>query len=326
MRPWTLVPSFLAATGVVAALALPAAPAVTTMSGDPPADLASLIAAERHFAARATETSIRDAFFEALDDNSIVFRPEPVNGKEFFRGRPSNPGPVLTWGPSYAEISNFGDLGWTTGPWEYRAAKDKNPSAWGHFATVWQYGLDHKWHVLIDFGHSHGKTAPEKLAFARVGGDKTEPHMMTLPEFAKNNRNLASADSGYSQALAHAGVGAALAQYGDADVRVYRDDKEPLIGAQAAGSALAHEWDHGAVAWGVGAGAIAKSGDLGFTYGTVDLPAGKKSDPTRRNIMRIWRRAPGEDWKLALDVTIPLPPGEAESRPAPPPAPEPKKR
>ena len=42
--------SFLAAAGVVAALALPAAPTVTTMSGDPPADLASLIAAERHFA------------------------------------------------------------------------------------------------------------------------------------------------------------------------------------------------------------------------------------------------------------------------------------
>ena len=57
----------------------------------------------------------------------------------------------------------------------------------------------------------------------------------------------------------------------------------------------------------------------------MDLPAGKKSDPTRRNIMRIWRRAPGEDWKLALDVTIPLPPGETETRPAPPPAPEPKK-
>ncbi len=324
MRPWTFLPSFLAAAGLAAALALPAAPAVVPMTGDPPDDLAGLIAAERHFAARALETSIRDAFFEAVDADGIVFRPGPVNAKEFFRGRPSNPGPLLSWGPSYAEVSNYGDLGWTTGPWEFRAAKDKDPSAWGHFATVWQYGIDHKWHVLIDYGNSHPKGAPEKLAFARVGGDKTAPRMMTLAEFAHGHRGLSSADSAYSQALVHTGVKAALTQFADADVRVYRDDKAPLIGAEAAGKALDHEWDHGAVAWGVGAGAIAKSGDLGFTYGTVDLPAGKKNDPTRRNVMRIWRRAPGEDWKLALDVTIPLPPGEAETRPAPPPVPEPK--
>ena len=79
---------------VALAAASPAFAAVSVMSGDPPADLASLISAERKFAARAAETSIRDAFFEAMDDQAIVFRPGPVNAKEFFRGRPSNPGPL----------------------------------------------------------------------------------------------------------------------------------------------------------------------------------------------------------------------------------------
>jgi ketosteroid isomerase-like protein len=294
------------------------------MSGDLPPDIASLVGAEQRFCARARETSIRDAFFEALDDNSIVFHPGPVNGKEFYRGRPSNPGPILHWGPSYAEISNFGDLGWTTGPWEFTGPKDKKPSAYGHFATVWQFGIDHKWHALIDFGHSCPQAPAEEMRFAREGGDKTAERLMSLAEFTRSNSSLMSADSAYSQDLAHAGVGTALGHWADPDVRLYREDKAPLVGAEAAGKALANEWEHGVVAWGMAPGAIAKSGDLGFTYGTADLPFGKKGEPTRRNIMRIWRRAPGEDWRLALDVTIGQPPAAAAMAPAPPSTPEPK--
>ncbi len=309
------------------ALAFPAVPAlstVTKMSGPLPEDLQGLVGAERRFCARAKETSIRDAFFEALDDNSIVFHPGPVNGKDFYRGRPSNPGPLLSWEPTYAEISSFGDLGWTTGPWQYTGAGEKKPSAFGNFATVWQYGTDHKWRVLIDFGHSCPQAAPESLTFARLGGDKAAPHLMSLTEFTGVNRLFFRADSAYSQALGHEGVAAALARFADPDVRVYRDGHAPYIGIAAAGKALEHEWDHGAVAWGMVPGAIAKSGDLGFTYGTVDLPAGKKGEPTRRNIFRVWRKAPGEEWRLALDVTIPAPLDPAMQSPAPPPTPEPK--
>jgi len=308
-------------------LVLPAVPAfatVTTLSGEPPDDLRPLLDAERHFCARAKETSIRDAFYEALDDNAIVFHGGPVNGKDYYKDRPSNPGPTLWWEPKYAEIANSGDLGWTTGPWVFTAAKDKKPSAYGHFATVWHLGLDHKWHVLIDFGNSHPATPAESLHFARVGGDKVEEHIMGLAEFTHRNSSFAHADSAYSQALAHDGMAAALSQWADPDVRVYRDEQAPYIGVKAASDALAHEWDHGAVAWGMMPGAISKSGDLAFSYGTVDLAAGKKGEPTRRNIMRIWRKAPGEDWRLALDVTIPVPPDAMSLRPGPPPTPEPK--
>jgi ketosteroid isomerase-like protein len=316
MRRWSLLVSLL----VLAAPAPAALCAVQKMTGDPPMDLVALISAERRFAARATETSIRDAFFEALDDNAILFHPGPVNGKEWYRGRPSNPGPLLRWEPTYAEISQFGDLGWTTGPWEYTGKDEKKPSAFGHFATVWQLGLDHKWHVLIDYGISHPKSAPESLAFARIGGDKVPEHVISLKELLSASTSLDAADRAYSQALVKAGVGAALAQSADADVRVYRDEAAPYLGPDAAGKALAHEWDRGATAWKMTPGAIAKSGDLAFTYGTVDLPAGKKDEPTRRNVMRFWRRAPGEGWKLALDVTLAVPP----DAPAPPPAPAPK--
>jgi len=318
MRRWSLLLSLLA----VAALAAPASSAVQTMSGDPPADIAPLIAAERHFCARAAETSIRDAFFEALAENSIVFHPGPMNGKDWFRGRPSNPGPLLHWEPTYAEVAQFGDLGWTTGPWEYTAKGDKKPSAFGHFATVWQLGIDRKWHVLIDFGHSHPQAAAESLHFARIGGAPMPDRFLTLREYTTGFNALTTADSAYSQALVTGGVGGALAQWADPDVRVYRDEHAPFLGAEAAGAALAHEWERGVAGWDMRPGTIARGGDLAFTYGTVNLPPGKKDDPTRRGIMRIWRRTPGESWKLALDVTVPIAPDAVA--PSPPPAPDPQ--
>jgi ketosteroid isomerase-like protein len=321
MRSSLLCSSLLVALVV----APPAFATVSVLSGDPPADLASLITAERNFAARAAETSIRDAFYEAMDDHAIVFRPGPVNAREFYHGRPSNPGPLLSWGPSYAEISAYGDLGWTFGPWTYKGPKDKEPTAFGHFATVWQYGIDRKWHVLIDHGNSHPRGPDEPLTFARVGGEKTPHEIVGLIDFVRGVHMISSADSAYSQALTHEGVKAALERCADPDVRVLRDELAPLVGAEAAGKALAHEWDHGAVAWGMTAGSIAKSGDLGFTYGTVDLPAGKMGEPTKRNIFRVWRKAPGEGWKLALDVTTPFPPDAAETAPPPPADPAPKK-
>src|SRR5690348_9805170 len=181
MRRWSLLVCLFALAGLAAGAA-PSLATVTKMTGDPPPDLATLISAERQFAARAAETSIRDAFFEAMDDNAIVFRPGPVNAKEFFRGRPSNPGPLLHWEPSYAEISQYGDLGWTTGPWEFTGKGEKKPSAYGHFATVWQLELDRKWHVLIDHGISHPQGPAEPLSFARLGGNKVMEHLITLKE------------------------------------------------------------------------------------------------------------------------------------------------
>src|SRR5688572_13940925 len=111
---------------LVFALALPAAAfaasTVTVQSGPPDEQVKQLVDAERAFAKTALETNIRDAFFENMADDAILFRPTPVNGKEFFRNRPANPGPVLAWYPSYAEISGTNDMGWTTGPWEFRSA------------------------------------------------------------------------------------------------------------------------------------------------------------------------------------------------------------
>ena len=300
----------LAACGPAAGAAI-----VTRYVGEPDdPDVSSLLKAERDFCRQAGTTSIRDAFFANFADEAIVFRPGPVNGKEFFRGRPSNPGPVLNWWPTWGEVSSAGDLGWTTGPWEYRAAKDKPVEAWGHFATVWQKRYDGKWMVLLDEGHSCEKPAAESLAWARgVGKTVALGEAGSLTALNGVHTQLITADTSYSSALAGKGLAAALAEFADEDVRVYREDRPAMIGAAEAGKELAHEWDRGATAWDTRVGAISKSFDLGFSYGTVDVPAKGKAKAESRKVFRVWRRAADGPWKLVLDVTNPMPP------PPPPP-------
>ena len=303
---------------LVFALALPvsslAASTVTVQTGPPDVQTQELVDAERAFAKKALDTNIRDAFFENMDMEAILFRPTPVNGKEFFRNRPANPGPVLAWYPSYAELSGTGDMGWTTGPWEFRAAKDKAPEAWGHFASVWRRDTKGKFHVLLDEGHSCPKPPQDSLTWARLPGMLKGGDLISLPELVATQNSLNAIDAGYSKLLVEQGVGAALARYADDDVRVLREEQPELRGIEQAGKTLAHEWDSGVAAWDLRVGALSKSNDLAFTYGIAKMGEKAKDSPDGRKVFRVWRRRPEGEWKLALDVTNPVPP--------PPPAPK----
>src|SRR5262245_3867562 len=88
---------------------------IAPLAAADPTSLDTLVAAERAFSAAAVEHGMQAAFLEYLADGAIVFRPGPVNGRQSWKAR--NPKGALVWGPSFAEISGAGDLGFTTGPW-----------------------------------------------------------------------------------------------------------------------------------------------------------------------------------------------------------------
>ena len=287
---------------------------VTVQTGPPDDQVSSLVAAEKAFAQKALDTNIRDAFFDAMDNDAVLFRPTPVNAKQFFAGRPANPGPVLTWYPSYAELSGSGDLGWTTGPWEFRSAKDKQPEAWGHFATIWRRQTNGKYKVMFDEGHSCAKPPQDTLTWARLSGTQKPGEFVELRALSESQSALLKADAAYSQALVAEGMAAALAKFADDDVRVLRDDRPQFQGIEAAGKALEGEWKSGVTQWDIRAGGMSQTIDLGYTYGVATMGKGAKDSPNGRKVFRVWRRKPGDDWKLALDVTNPVP--------APPPAPK----
>ena len=65
-------------------------------------------------------------------------------------------GPRLTWKPTKGEVLGHGDLGYTVGTWERRAAGAGGQTAVtrGNYLTVWRKQADGVWRVSFDTGSS----------------------------------------------------------------------------------------------------------------------------------------------------------------------------
>src|ERR1044071_4411891 len=86
--------------------------------------LQEMVKTEQAFSKMAEEKSTRDAFLAFIADDGLLFRPGAVNGKKWLLEHPAPPtenNPLLAWQPSFADMSASGDMGFTTGPWEFKA-------------------------------------------------------------------------------------------------------------------------------------------------------------------------------------------------------------
>src|SRR5260221_5795948 len=88
-------------------------------------DWASLVEAERAFAEASLSKGTRAAFLEFLAEDSILFRPGPVPGKQWIEEHPA-PTTLLTWAPTFVDVAQSGNLGYTTGPWEIHPSRPQN--------------------------------------------------------------------------------------------------------------------------------------------------------------------------------------------------------
>lgn len=272
--------SFLKAWPLLAiALAMPA---VAT-------DFDDMVAAEKAFAADASARNTRDAFVDALAEDSVMFSPGPTGGKRLWEGKVANKN-RLEWTPEVAEIASSGDLGYTSGPWRLTADGADRPAAFGHFFTIWKKQTDGKWKVLVDHGISHREVPfPEKV-LRRGGVGVGRP-----PTWPVGVAELRSVD---------------LAPIGELNSRMVSADflrlREGILpDSRAEGRAFpsdARRVDTGLV--------ISSAGDLAATWG------GAADGPSW---IRVWRRpsaedAPGKGWQLAAELAVPA---------APPATPEP---
>src|SRR5712672_3355675 len=122
-------------------------------------DLKAIVETERAFAHLSEEKGTREAFAEFIADDGILFRPTPVLGKKWMQEHPLPASPsrsVLSWQPIFADVSRGGDLGYTTGPWQFKKdIKDPKPTAFGNFMTVWKKQAEGSWKFVLDLGISN---------------------------------------------------------------------------------------------------------------------------------------------------------------------------
>jgi ketosteroid isomerase-like protein len=282
------------------------APAVLTQKKkktDRDASLRSLVEAERGFASMAVAQGIKASFIANLADDGILFRPGPVAGKKWMEERPARKG-LLTWRPAFADVALADDMGYTTGPWEFRPEKmEDKPVAYGHFVTVWKRQADGKWKVALDLGIGH----PEPPA-AMSNPEVISPANKNLkPKDAEAERAaLLKLESDISKSAAAQKVTDAVLSYLADEGRVYRDDAFPAVGREAARALL--ETKPGSVAWHPAKADVSRSGDLGYVYGTYEFKAADGKSSEAGNYLRIWKRQADGKWKVVLDLLSPIPP------------------
>ncbi len=260
---------------------------------------------EHRFAAAVAERGVRQGFLEFAASDGVLFRPKAVPAREFLEPLPDRPG-LLSWYPVVAAQAASGELGYTTGPWSFRAAPEAQPVGFGHYVTVWHRAADGRWGFAIDHGISHAEpsqTESALVAESQAAGADADSGAAQPGAAATVLDALRVRDGAYSTALA-TDVERALREFAHQTVRLYREEHFPATGVAAAASLLAELPRTGRGA-SVFADAAA-SADLGYTYGYLQDP----DEPGRDAYvyLRLWQRSTGGDWVVALDVTTPMPP------------------
>ena len=278
---------------------------------DVAAELQSLVRAERAFARDAAARGTRAAFLAAIADDGVLFRATgAVNGKKFYEESPGRPG-LLSWDPVYADVSRAGDLGYTTGPWEFRPkGPEDKPVAFGYFMTIWRKQPDGAWKFALDLGtgNPEPKTQPPALSFSRDFRQNNDRDKLDQDR-ARVERELLRMEGEFSKASG-ADAAAAFASYAADDVRLMREGYLPVTDKASAQRAVAARG--GALTWEPAKAEAARSGDLGYTYGTYELRGatkeGQPAQPERGNYVHVWKRKPDGRWRVVLDRLKPFPP------------------
>lgn len=262
-----------------------------------PGSLASLVAAERAFAAQAGREGMRAAFLHWFADSVVTFSPLPARGTRALEEGP--PGPHLEWWPAVAEISADGTLGYTTGP--YRVpAPEGGSGAWGHYHSVWGVRPDGSWRVLLDVGGPHGAVPIPGSVHTPSG-----PRVRASPSVGAGGAPDVSPverDGAYLRAYRNEGR-EATRRFGSRRARVYRPGAVPVDGLAAALAEQERRAER--LEWEVLGGGMAGSADLGYTWGQGTLSRSEGGEATRPvGYARIWRRHPDGSWRFVVEVVL----------------------
>ncbi len=278
------------------------------ISCDSPMDrqsaLDSLIAAERSFARTAEQAGTREAFIAYLADDGVLFRPHAVNAQAHLRAQAPAPG-TLSWQPVYVDVAHSNDLGFTTGPWEYRREPEADPVAHGQFFSIWRRQANGSWKVALDHGTANPR--PDSVP-ADVKTPDPPPYTddWAIPENEREpaRDRLLEIDHAFSATSAARGFFHALISYASADVRTLRNGMPPLAGVDKLRDLAAKR--NGQLTWTPRDGGVSLAGDLGYTYGEYRYVSPLDGAEERGVYVRAWRRVSDEGWRVVLDLMTPL--------------------
>jgi ketosteroid isomerase-like protein len=270
------------------------------LGADRISELEQVVAAERAFAARAQQVNARRAFAEYFAPDAVLFTPFAAPA---FPGLNEDPDWAVNiqWRPVAAAISGAGDMGYTTGPSEYRRSPGEPPVGFGHYTSVWQRQGDGRFLVRVDIGIEHSEPLreadwnPSGGPAARVAELPAAHRDAALKELREFDAHLGAMGPERSQALS--GV---LPE----DARLHYSKQLPVVGRRAILEAV--RTSTGSFDWQPEGAGIAASADFGYVYGRGRL---READGTSGDLayLNIWQRRDSA-WRLLVQVVRPIRP------------------
>lgn len=257
----------------------------------------AMMATEYAFVSAAAELGTRDAFIKFIADDGIIFRPNAVNGKSYLSVAPQRPG-LLSWYPTYAGISQDGDMGFTTGPADFKKDKDSSAIWFGNFSTVWQRQSNGEFRFAIDMGNSNDK--PTELSVP-LKYESTGSKSSALRKGIKRIKahELLNNDKELTMIISKIGVAQTYTKYINKDSRLLRDGLHPIVGIASVTNYFSNH--KGNYIFNPIGGKISSSKDLGFTYGGLKIANSDENNNGTYNYMHIWKKE-GNHWIIIVDV------------------------
>jgi ketosteroid isomerase-like protein len=250
---------------------------------------------EKAFERAASEKGVRQAFIEYLAPDGIMFRPNPVNGREFWKNRPETPAQLL-WNPTFVDVSSNGAMGYTTGNSIYRPKGKDDPNAfYGEYATVWQRQPDGSYLAALDLGISHDKPATVETAWKSPADSGKELN--------EKKSSAADASTAFFETASKQGLSKAYKIYLAEDARLLREGKMPITGKQAA---LAEFKNDKTKVLFAKRSVFIGAADMAYISNsyTVNDQSGKQTE--KGNFLQVWKLRGGK-WQIVLDVFLPTP-------------------
>jgi len=264
-------------------------------------DLLDLADAERSFAATTAKEGFGDGFIKFFADDGIGFGPHPEKTRGKLMASPPATGPrrvIFNWSPMFGDISEAGDLGYSTGPLLYTDITANPRPPWhGTYFSVWQKQTDGTWKVAIDMGiDTPNAVGPLDTKFTAAESVRRSGKNPMKGTPGDDYRQL---DWSLWGLIAKESPVKGYASFLDKQFRVHRKGMMPITTWAELEPVLKQ------TKFEFIDGKIASSNDLAFTYGKYSTVNETESD--NGYYVHVWRRDANEKWKLVADIQNPLP-------------------
>jgi len=117
-----------------------------------------------------------------------------------------------------------------------------------------------------------------------------------------DKKELMEVDRAFSKMSEEKGMKNAFIEFIDSNGVLLRSDLMPIIGANAIDYLIQQNDTGYTLTWEPNGGDIAKSGDLGYTYGIYALKPGSKDTIIYGTYTSIWKKEKNGKWKFVLDT------------------------